>query len=119
MCLDSKDVRDTIMRNARRLKGLSAPWANIYINKDLSPVLVQENKRLREKKKRLSSSDDMKDKDVRIEKGRLKVDDEVIDQSIFIDWLVKLKSVVICFLVAQEYQWIEYQWGMKNVLVYL
>ena len=82
MCLDSKDVRDTIMRNARRLKGLSAPWANIYINKDLSPVLVQENKRLREKKKRLSSSDDMKDKDVRIEKGRLKVDDEVIDQSI-------------------------------------
>ena len=85
MCLDSKDVRDTIMRNARRLKGLSAPWANIYINKDLSPVLVQENKRLREKKKRLSSSDDMKDKDVRIEKGRLKVDDEVVDQSIFID----------------------------------
>jgi len=85
MNVSSKDVRDTIMRNARRLKGLPPPWDNIYINKDLSPVLVHENKRLREKKKRLSSSDENKDKDVRIEKGKLKVDDEVVDQSIFLD----------------------------------
>ncbi len=53
----SKDNRDAIMKTTNKLKGADAPWNNIYIKKDLHPALVQENHRLRIKKKKLLQLD--------------------------------------------------------------
>ena len=53
------------------------------MKKDLHPVIVQENNRLRIKKKNLQKLDENKDKVVKIEKGKLTIDGTMVDQNMF------------------------------------
>ena len=45
--------------------------------------MIQENNRLRAKMKKLQNLDENKEKSVQIEKGKLKVDNEIADQKMF------------------------------------
>ena len=54
----------------------------MYINYDLHPAAVEENKRLRKKKKTLQSQEENQNKVIKIEKGELKVDNVVVDSNI-------------------------------------
>ena len=83
MTLRNKGERDSVKEKAKALKVSAAPWNNIYINKDLSPAVVAENNRLRLKMKKLKQLDENKDKEVKIEKGELKVNGNVVDKNMF------------------------------------
>ena len=54
----------------------------MYINYDLHPGDVEENKRLRKKKKALKAKEENKDKEIKIEKGSLFVDGIIVDSNI-------------------------------------
>ena len=77
-----KSNRNTIMKKSRELKEAAEPWKKVYINHDLHPAMVEENKRLRKKKKALQSLEENKEKEIKIEKGELKVDGEVVDSNL-------------------------------------
>ena len=79
----SKEYRDVITKDSKLLKGKRLPWGKIYINRDLHPVLVQENNRLRHKKNNLMKLEENKNKNVKIEKGKLTIDGEVVDENLF------------------------------------
>ena len=49
--LASSQERNDFMKNAKILKTLNEPWKLIYIKKDLHPVYVSENNRIRKEKK--------------------------------------------------------------------
>ena len=83
MKVGSKNNRDAIVKKSKDLKQAEDPWKDIYINHDLHPAEVEENKRLRKKKKTLLAQDENKDKEIKIEKGELKVNGEVVDTNIF------------------------------------
>ena len=78
----SKENRDSVITKSKELKNANEPWSAVYINYDQHPAAVEENKRLRKKKKTLQSLEENKDKDIRIEKGELKVDGIVVDKNI-------------------------------------
>ena len=77
-----KSNRNTIIKKSRELKEAAEPWKKVYINHDLHPAMVEENKRLRKKKKALQSLEENKEKEIKIEKGELKVDGEVVDSNL-------------------------------------
>ena len=83
MKVNSKQNRDEILKKASKLKSKDAPWNSIYLMKDLHPSILQENNRLRIKKKNLQKLDEDKDKDIKIEKGCLIVDGTTVDQNMF------------------------------------
>ena len=76
-------IMSLVMSNAKGLKNETAPWNKVYIKKDLHPVLVRENNRLRQKFKKLQQCPENKDREIKLEKGKLKVDGEIIDQNLF------------------------------------
>ena len=78
----SKANRDSAITKAKDLKDAAEPWNMVYINYDQHPAVVEENKRLRKKKKMLKSLEENKDKEIKIEKGELKVDGIVVDSNI-------------------------------------
>ena len=53
----NKTYRDNISQKAKHLKDAAEPWSRVYLKKDLHPVVVQENSRLRKKKKELQRLD--------------------------------------------------------------
>ena len=83
MDVTSKSGRDEILKNAKLLKAQGSPWDVIYIKKDLHPVIVQENNRLRHKKNNLQKLDENKNNVIKIENGKLTIDGLVIDQNMF------------------------------------
>ena len=83
MTMRTKADRDSVKEKAKALKEEQAPWNNIYINKDLSPAVVAENNRLRQKMKKLKQLDENKDKEIKIVKGELKVNGNVVDKNVF------------------------------------
>ena len=78
----SKANRDSVITKSKDLKNANEPWNAVYINYDQHPAVVEENKRLRKKKKTLQSLEENKEKDIRIERGELKVDSIVVDSNI-------------------------------------
>ena len=78
----SKANRDQAITKSKELKNAAAPWNMVYINYDQHPAVVEENKRLRKKKKALENLDENKDKEIKIEKGELKIDGTVVDSNI-------------------------------------
>ena len=78
----SKANRTDIAKKSKELKNRQDPWNRVYINYDLHPADVEENKRLRKKKKVLLSKDENKDKEIKIEKGSLFVDGVIVDSNI-------------------------------------
>ena len=79
----SKQNRDEILKKTNILKTKGSPWDTVFVKKDLHPVIVQENNRLRIKKKNLQKLDENKDKVVKIEKGKLTIDGTMVDQNMF------------------------------------
>ena len=81
--LPSTDTRNMVLENTSSLKDLPVPWCKIYINKDLHPVYSRQNKRLRDKMSELKSKPQNKEKNIKIVKGKLMMDDEVVDKNPF------------------------------------
>lgn len=79
----TKTNRDDVLKVAKKLKNSAAPWVNIYVKADQHPVIIQENNRLRTKLKKLKNLDENKEKNVRLEKGKLKIDNTIVDQNLF------------------------------------
>ena len=82
MNVHSKHSRDTIMNVTKKLKDVGPPWDKIYLKKDLHPAMIQENNRLRFKLKKLKSLEENNGKNVKIEKGKLKIDNVIVDQNL-------------------------------------
>ena len=78
-----KETRDLICSKSKLLKALAEPWNKIYIKKDTHPVILSENHRIRLKMKDLKSLEEYKNKDVKLENGKLTVDGITIDQNTF------------------------------------
>ena len=79
----NKANRDKIVNLTKRLKDKETPWNNIYIKKDLRQALAQENNRLRFKMKKLKNLEENDSKTIKIENGKLKIDDVIVDQNLF------------------------------------
>ena len=77
-----KKNRTDITKKSVSLKNMHDPWNKVFINFDLHPVEVEENKRLRKKKKALQSLPENQDKEIKIEKGKLKIDGNIVDSNI-------------------------------------
>ena len=79
MDVGSKAHREAILDNAKSLKGKAEPWILVYLKKDAHFVEHQENKRLWKKKDTLKKS--FPGKDIKIIKGKLQIDGQVVDQN--------------------------------------
>lgn len=79
----NKQNRDAILKKAKSLKDAREPWKRVYLNRDEHPVVVQENSRLRKKMNGLKKKEEYKGKNIKIEKGKLKVDGQIVDQNLF------------------------------------
>ena len=81
--MPSKASRDAILRKTKDLKEAAEPWKHVYVQSDKHPVVLQEEARLRNKRKTLKSLDENKDKDVTMVKGKLMVNAEEVDHNMF------------------------------------
>ena len=81
----TKDRRDKICKESKKVKLLPAPWKLVYINKDVHPVYMKENKRIRKKMQELKKVPGYEHESgrVKLENGMLTVDDAVVDQNLF------------------------------------
>ena len=81
--LKDNKIREIIMKNAPKLKNLSAPLNKIYINRDTHPVYQKEHQRLRRKCNELKKQR-QDPENVKLIKGELTVDGVMIDKNIFL-----------------------------------
>ena len=78
----SKINRDAILLKSKDLKDNSETSVNsVYLKKDLHPVLVHENNRLRRKMNDLKKLESNKGKEIKLLKGKLLIDNSVVDQN--------------------------------------
>ena len=78
----SKINRDAILSKSKDLKNNPEASVNsVYLKKDLHPVLVHENNRLRRKMKDLQKLDINNGKEIKLLKGKLLIDNSVVDQN--------------------------------------
>ena len=78
----SKTNRTDIAKKSNELRTKQVPWNKVYVNYDLHPADLEENKRLRRKKKALQNLEENKDKEIKIEKGNLMMDGNIVDSNI-------------------------------------
>ena len=83
MSVPSVQVRDEILKSAKKLKTGPDDISNVYIKKDQHPVYIAENNRMRKKMFELRQKEENIDKNIKIEKGKLLVDNVVHDQNTF------------------------------------
>ena len=81
--LSSQDLCDKIVGLAISLHDMNPPVSKIYTKKNIHPVGHKENKRLRDKMKRLKSLDENAEKEIKIINGKLTIDKVIVDQNIF------------------------------------
>ena len=82
----SKKDRDEAVKKSITLKDLGEPWNKIYLNRDEHSVYRAEKNRLRRKMNDLRKKPEFEDNPkerVKIIKGDLVVDDEVVDKNTF------------------------------------
>jgi hypothetical protein len=81
----SKATRDKICEETRKIKLLPAPWKSVYINKDVHPVYLKENQRVRKKMQDLKKVAGFEHETgrVKLENGLLTVDGATVDQNLF------------------------------------
>ena len=78
-------TRETIIKNAPRLKDLGVPLNKVYINRDTHPVYRKEYQRLRKKFNDLKNRPDLPDGSVKLVKGELIVNDTIVDRNMFLN----------------------------------
>ena len=71
------------MENAKNLKTLNDPWNKISIKKDLQPVDVNENTRIRKKLRTLKEDPENEGKEIKIGNGVLTVNQIAVDRNTF------------------------------------
>ena len=76
--LATVDNRNMVLDNTEVSNVVPELWCKICISKDLHPVYSKQNKRLRDKKTELKNKAANKDENIRIVKGKLMMDNEVI-----------------------------------------
>ena len=83
--VSSKENRDKICKESKKVKLLPAPWKYVYINKDVHPVYLKENQRIRKKMQELKKVPGFEHESgrVKLENGLLMVDGAVVDQNLF------------------------------------
>ena len=82
----SKDIRKIILEKAPSLKNYEVSWNKVYLKKDLHPVFIKENQKIRKSeihKKMKLLKEQNTEKSVKIVKGYLMVDDVIVDKNIF------------------------------------
>ena len=81
----TKDSRDKICKESKKVKLLPAPWKYVYINKDVHPVYMKENQRIRKKMQELKKVPGYEHESgrVKLENGMLTVDGSTVDQNLF------------------------------------
>ena len=81
----SKEMRDKICDESKKLKLLPEPWKKIYINKDVHPVYLKENQRIRKAMQELKKVPGYEHQTgrVKLENGKLTVDGRVVDNNLF------------------------------------
>ena len=78
----SKTNRDAILLKSKDLKNNSEESVSpVYLKKDLHPVLVHVNNRLRRKMKDLQKLESNNGKEIKLLKGKLLIDNSVVDQN--------------------------------------
>ena len=81
-----KESRDKAVQQSIRLKDLEEPWKKVYLNRDKHSVYRYENNRLRKKMNDLRKKPEFQDiakERVKIVKGELLVDDNIVDRNTF------------------------------------
>ena len=81
-----KEARDKAAEKSIKLKDLGEPWRSIYLNHDKHPVYRYENNRLRKKMNEYRKMPEFQDNPktrVKIMKGELMVDGNVVDRNTF------------------------------------
>ena len=81
--LPNKDIREKIIKATPKLKDLPEPWNKVYFNRDTHPVYQKEHKRLRKKFNELKAQGNPDS--VKLVKGVLTVDDNIVDKNIFLN----------------------------------
>ena len=76
-------LRNVILDNAKKLKTFTDLWKYIYIKKDLHPVYLKENKRIYKKLYDMKQNPDNADKEIKVVKGKLLVDGNIVDKNTF------------------------------------
>ena len=81
----TKESRDKICKETKKIKLLPAPWKHVYINKDVHPVYLKENQRIRKKMQELKKVPGFEHESgrVKLENGMLTVDGSTVDQNLF------------------------------------
>ena len=83
MELPDKSIREKIVKATPKLKDLPDPWNKVYLNRDTHPVYQKEHKRLRKKFNELKSVGNPES--VKLVKGVLTVNDNIVDKNIFLN----------------------------------
>ena len=81
-----KESRDKAVEQSIKLKDLGEPWKKVYLNRDKHSVYRYENNRLRKKMNDLRKKPEFQDnarERVKIVKGELLVDDNIVDRNTF------------------------------------
>ena len=81
--LPSIDDRNNFLKDTQILKNAPEPWSKVYLKKDQHPTYRAENNRLRKKLKILKANPSKKDKDIKIVKGKLLLDNKKVDENTF------------------------------------
>ena len=82
----TKNTRDKICKESKKVKLLPAPWKYVYINKDVHPVYLKENQRIRRKIQELKKVPGYEHETgrVKLENGMVMVDGSMVDQNLFL-----------------------------------
>ena len=82
----TKETRDKICKETKKVKLLPTPWKYVYINKDVHPVYLKENQRIRKKMQELKKVPGFEHESgrVKLENGLLTVDGPAVDQNLFL-----------------------------------
>ena len=82
----TKETRDKVCKETRKIKLLPTPWKYVDINKDVHPVYLKENQRIRKKMQELKKIPGFEHESgrVKIENGLLTVDGSTVDQNLFL-----------------------------------
>ena len=81
--LPSTEDRNALLEEVKTLKNAPEPWSKVYVKKDQHPTYIAENNRLRKKMKILKTNPDNQNKDIKIIKGKLLIDNEEVDGNTF------------------------------------
>ena len=83
--MSSPEERDDVLSIASKLKTAGDTWKKVYIKKDLHPVYIKENNRIRKKRYDLVNKYkyNRENHEVQIVRGELKVDGYTVDKNLF------------------------------------